>query len=439
MLKLRTGQCWATSRRRPARVDTTEATTRSRRRRPIDRGLPRVRDRGRRSATPPWRPRLRHRERGRRGQLLGRPTWRRTTQLVREVAPAIRAADPEATVARRRPLEHGYGVVLAADSWPPATPTAALRTYRDYYGRRLAGGVSRWPAVDHRRGAARGARRRPGAGASIAAEDVAVRLANDGVVDAYQLHYYEPTAELPALLDYLAANGSATSVPIEAWEVGVAWPGDEYDEREHADEIFRLVGHAARRTACAAIVYLPVAYTPGPQTQVFRGLDPTRTVGAARRAGLDRADRRARRASATPSRPPVTGELTGVTWTAGGRDQRRSSGRPASRSRSRRRRGARRRRDRRRGRRRTSPWARPRCWSPGHWAATSRTGWSTGTEVCGARIAGVAAASAPGGRPPRAGRSRRPSRSGGRRRRGARRPSPAPTPGRRPGWPSARR
>ena len=79
----------------------------------------------------------------------------------------------------------------------------------------------------------------------------------------------------------------------------------------------------------------------------------------------------------------VTGDFTGVTWTVGQRDWAIvwSSGEPtelpdgtvdgvvdATGAQA----------------PATSPWARPRCWSAGHWATISRAGWSTGAEVCGA-------------------------------------------------------
>ena len=61
------------------------------------------------------------------------------------------------------------------------------------------------------------------------------------LTDGYQLHYYEPAGQLPALLRFLQSRLDG-DVPLEAWEVGAAWPGEDYDELAHATETFRIVG-----------------------------------------------------------------------------------------------------------------------------------------------------------------------------------------------------
>ena len=317
MLKLRTGQCWATQPPTTGDIDTTEAAWKKPSTPPVDPAayLAFVTEAVQRYAA------LGVHEYAVENEVDVVNFWATDVaayeQLVREVVPAIRAADPEARILDAGLSSTSYGVVLAADQLAAGDEAGALQTYQDHYGRRLASGVSRWPAVttaDELRGVLAGVP----AQRSVAAEDLAVRLAHDGVVDAYQLHYYEPVAALPALLDHVQER-LGDSVPIEAWEVGVAWPGDDYDERAHADQVFRLtatlLAHDVHR-----VVYLPVAYTPDEKTQVFRGLahaDGTLLPAgqgwiALNDALADLGD------DAQPA--PLSGALTGVAWTADGVD-----------------------------------------------------------------------------------------------------------------------
>ena len=143
-----------------------------------------------------------------------------------------------------------------------------METYLHYYGRRMAGGVSRWAPVGDTAELAQVLASDPAVRAREVF-DAATRLVEDGVVDVYQLHFYEETSELPGVLGLIRSRiGDA---PIEAWEVGVAWPDDDYDPDEAAAETTRLVA-TLLADGVARIVYLPLAYTPGNTPQVFRGL-----------------------------------------------------------------------------------------------------------------------------------------------------------------------
>ena len=236
--------------------------------------------------------------------------------LVRQVVPVIRAVDPEARVLDAGLSSTSYGVAMATSLLASGDEAGALRVYRDHYARRIEGAASRWPdvaTVDELRAVLAGAP----ALRSVEALDLAAGLATDGVVDAFQLHYYESAAALPELLRMLRTRLGDT-VPIEAWEVGVAWPGGDYTEQAHASEVMRLVAallaHDIRR-----IVYLPVAFTPGHRTQVFRGL--THEDGELLVAGhtwLALVDAVDGMADTAPT--PIEGDLTGVAWTADGGD-----------------------------------------------------------------------------------------------------------------------
>ena len=96
-------------------------------------------------------------------------------------------------------------------------------------------------------------------------------LVNEGLDDAYQLHFYEDPAVLPHVLQYLD-NHLDVPIPIQAWEVGTAWPGANYSETRHAQEVAHVVGLLLARKV-SPVVYLPLAFTPRTgKTQVFRGL-----------------------------------------------------------------------------------------------------------------------------------------------------------------------
>lgn len=232
-------------------------------------------------------------------------------RLVVQVARAIREAHPGAHVLDGGASSTSYGVAMAAAQLR-ADPRQALRTYRGYYARRIDGGASRWPAVAGLADLRELLRSYP-ARRTVRAVDIGVRLANSGVVDAYQLHYYEPTAQLPELLRFLDRR-LRDGVQLEAWEVGVAWPGGGYDERDQSDETFRLVarllGDDIRR-----VVYLPVAYTPAPgKVQVFRGLTtPTGSMLPAGSGWQHLAPALAGLRGAAID--DATGRLRGVTWT----------------------------------------------------------------------------------------------------------------------------
>ncbi|WP_243058740.1 hypothetical protein [Nocardioides sp. SR21] len=313
MLKLRTGQCWATEPPIDERRDTTENLSKAPSTPATD--LPAYLDFVRAAVR-------RYSARGIVDYAVENEPdtinhWAGTVseyrKLVVVVAREIRQASPSAHVLDGGASSTSYGVAMAA-SQLRRQPRLALRTYRHYYARRIDGDASRWPAV---KGVAelRQVLASPQARRAVRAVDAGVRLANSGAVDAYQLHYYEPTSRLPSVLRYLDRR-LRDRVPVEAWEIGVAWPGAGYDERLQADEVYRLVA-LLLRADIRRVVYLPVAFTPAPgKVEVFRGLTtPDGTVLpagggwqelAASLAGL-------RGAAIHDAR----GRLRGVTWSVG--------------------------------------------------------------------------------------------------------------------------
>ena len=316
MLKLRTGRCWGTTPASGAARDTTEAASKE-------------------PSTPPVHMQTyltfvrsvvhRYSARGvHQYAIENEPDvanfWAASIsdyrRLASRVAPVIRAADPRARVLDAGTSSTGYGVVLAHARLRHGHPNAALRTYQRYYARRLKAGMSRWPAVDDLR-ELRAVLRTGPARRAVHAVNVSIRLMNAHTVDVYQLHYYEPTSELPKVLGYLDQR-LHHDAPVEAWEIGVAWPGGSFASKSQADETFRLVGRLLAG-GVRRIVYLPVAFTPDGQKQVFRGLIevdgtplPAGNGWIALVAALSGVD--------GGTLAPVVGDLAGAAWTAGGRD-----------------------------------------------------------------------------------------------------------------------
>lgn len=239
--------------------------------------------------------------------------YRRT---VRRVAAAIRRAHPGAHVLDGGVSSTAYGVAMAAAQLR-GDPRRALRTYRSYYARRLAGDASRFPAVSGVP-ALREVLRTATARRAVRAVGVTTSLANAGVVDGYQLHYYEPAAQLRPVLRFLERR-LRRGVPVEAWEIGTAWPGPSYAAGRQATELFRIVG-VLLAAGVRPLVHLPVAYSGAPgKQQVFRGLvesDGSLLPAGSGWVALNRA------LGSLRGRPVqrAGGRLTGAVWRTGSRE-----------------------------------------------------------------------------------------------------------------------
>lgn len=194
--------------------------------------------------------------------------------LAARAATAIRSADPRAKVLDPGLSSTAYGAVLAESMLSDGEDDKALTFYQDYYQRRQDGGASRFPRattvqrLQHILSQTMAQR-------AIDAAKTITGLDRDHTFDVYQLHFYEPVSTLPDVLSWIHKQ---MQLPIEAWEVGIAWPGD-FDPDRQAGDTAKLaaimLGDGIRR-----VVYLPLAPTPkAGKTQIFRGLtDPDGTV-----------------------------------------------------------------------------------------------------------------------------------------------------------------
>jgi hypothetical protein len=202
--------------------------------------------------------------------------------LVTTAAQAIRAADPTAEVADGGLGSTVYGGVLAQDLLDRGQDAEAVRVYQGYYARRFAVRGGQLPQVST-----------PSELRSVLAGDQMVRnrqyydatmdLFRNGVVDVFQLHFYERWDQSPAVASLVRGRLPA-SVPIQAWEVGQFWPDAPNDPKVHAAETTKVVC-ALLEAGATRLIWLPLAYNPGGRNSSelrFGMLDPD---GAPRPAG----------------------------------------------------------------------------------------------------------------------------------------------------------
>lgn len=192
-------------------------------------------------------------------------------RLVISGAEAARRADPQARVLDAGITSISYGPAVAGWLLERGDTDGAVDFYQGVFRRRVErSGFVFPPARD-----AETLKRVLRTERAVRARDylqATFGLIEERVVDAYQLHYYEPWDHLLPVLAYLRSNLGA-NVPIEGWEIGVAWPGDSYDEQVHADETVKLLITLLGSDVQPA-VYLPVAWTPDGKTrnEIWRGL-----------------------------------------------------------------------------------------------------------------------------------------------------------------------
>lgn len=190
--------------------------------------------------------------------------------LAKETAKTVRSADQDARLHDPGLSSTAYGAVLAADLVAKGKDDEAVRTYQKYYERRLAGDASRFPKVDDAAGL-RGVLKGELGSRAVDAAKAITALDRDGVFDVYQLHFYENVAMLPDVLAWVRTR-IPERMPVEAWEAGVAWPADDYDENTQAEETAKLTA-TLLGSGVERVVYLPLAITPKEgKKQVFRGL-----------------------------------------------------------------------------------------------------------------------------------------------------------------------
>lgn len=172
---------------------------------------------------------------------------------------AIHAADADARVVDGGLGSTVYGAAIARRLLDEGKDSDAVRAYQQYYARRFPVRAQQLPQVSDG-GQLRDVLSSGQLARDLEHFDATVRLANDKLIDDFEIHFYEKWDNVPALLDLLHATLPA-GLPIQAWEVGQFWPNAPTDETTHADELQRVVngllGGGVQR-----VVWLPLAYNP---------------------------------------------------------------------------------------------------------------------------------------------------------------------------------
>jgi hypothetical protein len=186
-------------------------------------------------------------------------------RLVRLAAPVIRTADPQAIVLDGGLSATAYGAGVSQWLLDHRRDQEAGVAYHSFYARRFAVRGDLLPRATDLP-ALRAALRSEQAARNLAFLEATFRLAADGVLDAYQLHFYEPWDNVPLLLDYLHARLPA-NLPIESWETGIFWPdGDEQAvPAETAKVLSLLLAGGVRR-----VIWLPARYDPQGHAEEYR-------------------------------------------------------------------------------------------------------------------------------------------------------------------------
>lgn len=242
-------------------------------------------------------------------------------ELVRIGAAAAHAADPQARVFDGGFDSIGYGVVLAADLLDAGRAEEALALYNGFYGRRL--GSSRFPQIgtipELRRYLANDYTTR-----ARAFMDATFRAT--AYTDGFQVHFYEPYEYLNAVVAHVRGH-LPKQVPLEVWEIGIAWPGNDFDAAVAGSEVANLVG-TALALGIERVIYLPAAFSEETgRREVWRGLwklDGTPLPGAPVFANMVRVTAGDNRTFAAFAAPGLTGVTVGggdpvvvVAWATG--------------------------------------------------------------------------------------------------------------------------
>ncbi|MGZ4634093.1 hypothetical protein [Oryzihumus sp.] len=238
------------------------------------------------------------------------------TALTEAAASEIRSADPTAKVADAGMSSTSYGYGIADQLLSQGKDDAAVQAWNTYYANRIGTRGEQIPQVgsaDQLRTVLASDQGRR----NLAYLAVATSLAQRGVTDIRQVHFYEPWSAAPLLTGYLASH-TPSGHPIEAWEVGSFWKNANGSEQERTDDMTRtvslLLAGDIRR-----VIWLPLATSADNsgsatgQEARYGLLDPDGTI---RSAGVTMRDLVAASRGARIS-PVVRGALRGVAFTSG--------------------------------------------------------------------------------------------------------------------------
>lgn len=166
-------------------------------------------------------------------------------------ARAVRSADPSVYILDSGLSSTTYGSAMAADLLAQGQEDRAIEVFNTYYERRLRR-RSDFPIVtsaDELRDVLSDGQ----AGRNVAYAQASVDLAARGVVDGYQLHFYEKYVSIPVLMEYV--NRSVNSAPVHVVEAGIFWQNGDQDQL--TNEMTQLVTGLFQHGA-TSVTFLPL-------------------------------------------------------------------------------------------------------------------------------------------------------------------------------------
>lgn len=185
-------------------------------------------------------------------------------------ANAAHAADPKAVVFAGGVGATTYGVAVAARLLEQGKADSALAFYKAIYARRF-GPTEPYPDVDTV-AALRATVASPKARAAIAYLQTSLDLCKRHIVDAYQLHFYEPYGTVGPVLDLI--RSAIGPMPIVAWETGFNWSGTvPFDANVQAAELPKLID-AELAGGVSDAIYLPALFGKKGNEKVKGLFDP---------------------------------------------------------------------------------------------------------------------------------------------------------------------
>jgi hypothetical protein len=205
-------------------------------------------------------------------------------KLVTAASGAIHAADPNARIVDGGLGSTVYGAAIARRLLDQGKESEAVSAYQQYYARRFAVRAQQLPQVSDA-SELRSVLASGQAARNLEHFDATVQLAQQKVIDDFEIHFYEKGDNVPPLLDLLHATLPPTT-PIQAWEVGQFWPNAPEDEHVHAEEL-KITVNALLDGGVQRVIWLPLAYNPNGRNANelrFGLVDPD---GRVRESGVD--------------------------------------------------------------------------------------------------------------------------------------------------------
>jgi hypothetical protein len=197
--------------------------------------------------------------------------------LVKHAAEVIRDAQPDAVILDSGLSSPTMGTGIVLGLLAQGKDEEALEAYQRYYARRHTSRTRDYPPIttlDELQ--------------TLIATDkwqynnevieTTLGLAEDGVIDRLQMHFYERWDAAPLLMEFLRSRIPA-DMPIEAWEVGLFDVDEAKSETALTEEVTKTVSQLLAYGA-GRVLWLPLAADPngsGGEEKRFGLLEPDGT------------------------------------------------------------------------------------------------------------------------------------------------------------------